>query len=231
MIMTSKSHAATKCCNRPSTSRHFVGLCEILRQSRISLKSSTQLDVYSNISCIVPSFSSYRCTSSNRSCVVRATAGNAQTAKLISSTEVPAFIQRDDMMDQLHKWAVIEAGEGGFRNFGMPMTVDPQFKEGVLWGYKVGMYKDGVKLTEIGVLFDNLFAEKYEYLGRGEDGFPVLEGKMEKIEGKNIQIWKLDLNPVTEDLRGTIRGFCTGLVAAINRYYSFGSVFVDDERG
>jgi hypothetical protein len=34
----------------------------------------------------------------------------------------------------------------------MPMTVDPQFKEGILWGYKVGMYKDGVKLTEIGVL-------------------------------------------------------------------------------
>ena len=37
------------------------------------------------------------------------------TGKLISSTEVPAFIQRDDMMDQMHKWAVIEAGEGGFR--------------------------------------------------------------------------------------------------------------------
>jgi hypothetical protein len=37
--------------------------------------------------------------------------------------------------------------------------------------------------------FDNQFAEKYEYLGRGEDGFPVLEGKMEKIDGKNIQIW------------------------------------------
>ena len=35
--------------------------------------------------------------------------------KLISSTEVPAFIMRDDMMDQMYKWAVIEAGEGGFR--------------------------------------------------------------------------------------------------------------------
>ena len=38
--------------------------------------------------------------------------------KLISSTEVAAFIQRDDMMDQLVLWANIEAGEGGHRNFG-----------------------------------------------------------------------------------------------------------------
>jgi hypothetical protein len=42
---------------------------------------------------------------------------------------------------------------------------------------------------------------------------------------------KLDLTPVSEELRSTIRGFCTGLVSSINRYYAFGSVFVDDERG
>ena len=35
--------------------------------------------------------------------------------KFISRTEVPNFIQRDDLMDQLKKWAIIEAGEGGFR--------------------------------------------------------------------------------------------------------------------
>ncbi len=36
---------------------------------------------------------------------------------------------------------------------------------------------------------------------------------------------------MTEDLRSTIRFFCQGLVGALNRYYAFGSVFVDDERG
>ena len=28
-----------------------------------------------------------------------------------------------------------------------------------------------------------------------------------------------------------LRGLCTGFVGALNRYYAFGSVFVDDERG
>lgn len=39
---------------------------------------------------------------------------------------------------------------------------------------------------------------------------------------------KLGSVPVDEDLRRTIRGLCTGLAQALNRYYAFGSVFVDD---
>ncbi len=39
---------------------------------------------------------------------------------------------------------------------------------------------------------------------------------------------KMDSAPVSEDLRSCIRAYCTGLVAALNRYYAFGSVFVDD---
>lgn len=42
---------------------------------------------------------------------------------------------------------------------------------------------------------------------------------------------KLCDRPVNEDLRNTIRAFCTALVSAINRYYAFGSVFVDEDRG
>lgn len=34
--------------------------------------------------------------------------------------------------------------------------------------------------------------------------------------------------PVDEDLRATIRAFCTGLVAALNKYYAFGSVFAEE---
>ena len=117
----------------------------------------------------------------------------------------------------------------------MPMTVEPIYRtigeEQILWGFKVGMLKDGAKLTDIGVQFDALEVDKHEWVGRDANGFPVNEGRVEVISGKNIEIWKMDMNPVTEDLRSTIRGFCTGLVATINRYYAFGSVFVDDERG
>jgi hypothetical protein len=34
--------------------------------------------------------------------------------------------------------------------------------------------------------------------------------------------------PVDEDLRATIKAFCTGLVSALNKYYAFGSVFAEE---
>jgi len=34
--------------------------------------------------------------------------------------------------------------------------------------------------------------------------------------------------PVDEDLRATIRAFCTGPVAALNKYYAFGSAFAEE---
>ncbi|EFJ50459.1 hypothetical protein VOLCADRAFT_120629 [Volvox carteri f. nagariensis] len=181
--------------------------------------------------------------------------------KLISSTEVPAFIPRDDMMDQLFRWSMMEAGESGQRNFGMPMTIAPVYYEERLWGFNVSIFKEGVKLTDLGVMFDKNAVTKHEWVGRGEDGFPVMEGKSDEVKGKNFEICplfhshvittapfhsdedciatgrmyvcmyrnrKLDSDPVTEDLRATIRAYCTALVAALNRYYAFGSVFVDD---
>jgi hypothetical protein len=80
------------------------------------------------------------CCQRTRSCVVVAAAAPTSPAaadggkelatvpstaegKRISQTEVAAFIQRDDMMDQLHQWTCCEAGEGGVRNFGLPMQV------------------------------------------------------------------------------------------------------------
>ncbi|PNW89016.1 hypothetical protein CHLRE_01g054850v5 [Chlamydomonas reinhardtii] len=148
--------------------------------------------------------------------------------KLISSTEVPAFIPRDDMMDQLFRWTMMEAGESGQRNFGMPMTIEPVYFEERLWGFNVAIFKEGVKLTDLGVMFDKEVVTKHEWVGRGEDGFPVMEGKADDVKGKMFEIWKMDSEPVGEDLRSTIRAYCTALVAALNRYYAFGSVFVDD---
>ena len=39
---------------------------------------------------------------------------------------------------------------------------------------------------------------------------------------------KMDSAPVDEVLRATIRNICTQLVGAINKYYAFGSAFVDE---
>ncbi|KXZ55426.1 hypothetical protein GPECTOR_3g77 [Gonium pectorale] len=131
-------------------------------------------------------------------------------------------------MDQLYRWSMMEGGESGQRNFGLPMKVDPVYYEERLWGFNVAIFSEGVKLTDLGVMFDKTAITKHEWVGRGEDGFPVMEGKSDEVKGKNFEIWKMDSEPVTEDLRSCIRAYCTALVAALNRYYAFGSVFVDD---
>lgn len=42
---------------------------------------------------------------------------------LISKTEVPAFIPRDDMADQIVRWAIIESSDNAISKFGMPFKV------------------------------------------------------------------------------------------------------------
>lgn len=98
------------------------------------------------------------------------------------------------MIDQLYHWSIIEAGDAGFRNFGLPMTVDPVYAitdgaQGSLWGFNVGMFKDGVKLTTIGISFDETSAQKSEWVGRDENGFPTNEGSVEEVKGKQLEIW------------------------------------------
>ena len=56
----------------------------------------------------------------------------------------------------------------------------------------------------------------------------MLEGSSEEIQGKNFEIRKMDDNPLSDNLRSSIRDFCQQLVAAINKYYAFGSAFADD---
>jgi hypothetical protein len=109
---------------------------------------------------------------------------------LISKTEVPSFIQRDDMMDQLYRWALIEAGEGGLRNFGMPMKVAPQYYKDTLWGFDVEILKEGVRKADLGINFDADIALKHEWVGRdAETGMPRMEGTAEEVPGKDLEIW------------------------------------------
>jgi len=63
-------------------------------------------------------------------------------------------------MDQIYRWAIIEAGEGGIRNFGLPMNVDPFYNttmpDPMLWGFKVSIFKEGTHLCDLGIMFDQV---------------------------------------------------------------------------
>lgn len=159
--------------------------------------------------------------------------------KRISTVEVPAFIMRDDMMDQLYRWALVSAGEAAVRNFGLPMSVAPRYRAaggagdsdmtGSLWGFEVEVLRDGARVADLGVNFDDDCAIRSEWIGQDADGFPRAEGRQEQVAGKNLEVWFLSDEKLTdEDLRAAIRAFCAGLVSAVNRFYSFGSVFAED---
>lgn len=50
-------------------------------------------------------------------------AATAEVGKLIAKTEIPAFIPRQDLMDQLTRWAYTDIQEEGMRKFGLPCKV------------------------------------------------------------------------------------------------------------
>jgi hypothetical protein len=100
--------------------------------------------------------------------------------------------------------------------------------EDVPWGFHVDILRDGAPTATLSVGFDLTDAAKYEWVGRGEDGFPVLQGRVEVVPGKNFEIRKTCERKIDEDTRGVIRAFCSKLVQALNKYYAFGSCFAED---
>ncbi len=143
--------------------------------------------------------------------------------KLISKVAIPAFIPRQDIMDQLYRWVIIEIQEGGMASVGCPCRV-----ERLPRGFTVSFLKDGASGSDIRVAFDDGSVDRHEYIGVGSDGFPTLEGAVEEVDGDALEVRKVDDAAVTEAMRASIREFCGMLVGAINKYYAFGSCFVDD---
>lgn len=47
----------------------------------------------------------------------------------------------------------------------------------------------GETVCQVVVRMDREKVEKYEFVGIGEDGFPVDEGKVSLIDGKELEIW------------------------------------------
>ncbi|DBA67165.1 TPA: hypothetical protein ACH3X2_001483 [Trebouxia sp. C0005] len=155
-------------------------------------------------------------------------AATAEVGKLIAMTEIPAFIPRQDLMDQLLRWAYTEVQEESVRKFGLPCKVLRTQREGIPWGFVTSITRDGVTLTDISVSFDEEVVYKYDWVGKAADGFPQMEGNAEEIMGKHFVIRKVDDNTIDEQTRSVIRLLCQEIQASINKYYAFGSCFVDD---
>jgi hypothetical protein len=60
--------------------------------------------------------------------------------------------------------------------------------DGALWGFTVSFLKDGVSATDVRVAFDEEMVLNHEWVGRGADGFPLLEGNSREVAGKNFEI-------------------------------------------
>lgn len=148
--------------------------------------------------------------------------------KLISKVEIPAFIPRDDISDQLLRWALIDVQDQGVANCGCPCKVVPYFQKEQLMGFTVTFMTSGEDAVDVRVAFDEELAVKHEWVGRGPDGMPTLEGNMEDVDGKNLAVTKLGDSKVSDATKVSIRAFCEQLMNSINKYYAFGSCFVDD---
>jgi len=149
--------------------------------------------------------------------------------KLITATEIPAFIPRTDLIEQLYRWVVIEADDAKVREdvgerersgggggggagpepppapshtrpllllslsiqakYGAPLRVIPfTTAEGIPWGFNVEILRDGAPTATLSIGFDLTDAQRHEWVGRGEDGFPVLQGKVAQVSGKFFEI-------------------------------------------
>ena len=124
-----------------------------------------------------------------RRAAVRCAAQQAAVGKEIAKTEIPAFVPRLDFITQLLRWAFQESQADGLANFGLPLRITPVYREpDELWGFNAAIIKDGRSATDISVGFDEESTTKYEWVGRGSDGFPIMEGNTDEILGKHLVI-------------------------------------------
>lgn len=93
-------------------------------------------------------------------------------------------------MEQLVTWCTFTAEDPeGFSIYGLPVKVAPYYQDEKLWGLNLSIMRDGEVATELGIRYDNEEVLKHEWVGRGADGFPTLEGNTVAVIGKNLEIW------------------------------------------
>merc|ERR1712032_293950 len=98
----------------------------------------------------------------------------------------------------------------------------------LLWGFKVTVMRDDSPVCDIGFQFDDGVQIKHQYFAKDSEGMPKPAGRKEEIQGKKLEVKKLDDNPVTEEDKAAIKRLCVSFGEAMNAYYSFGSVHGED---
>ncbi|KAL6781231.1 hypothetical protein ACKKBG_A10310 [Auxenochlorella protothecoides x Auxenochlorella symbiontica] len=158
-----------------------------------------------------------------------ASVDNAQAGvgKLISKVEIPAFIPRQDMMNQLFRWAS-DLEDNGYALIGSPCKITPLMEDEQVRNFTISLLNSGVSVADILIAFDEDVAVKHEWIGMGPDKFPVPEGKATDVHGKHLEVRKTDTNSVSDALRAALHLLCANLAEAVNKYYAFGSCFSED---
>jgi len=75
---------------------------------------------------------------------------------------------RDDLADQINRWALIECVNDGQRNFGLPMSVEPIFidvnGDAVMWGISVSIKRSGETVHTLAFRFDQESIDEATYI-------------------------------------------------------------------
>ena len=146
---------------------------------------------------------------------------------MLTRSEIPPLIDRENHIINLYKWAQLEVVEKGRTTFGFSMAVAPCLREDgtTLQGFSVRVGDE----TTVEVKMDDEKTEKWDFLRPNpETGMPENAGNRTEVLGKFVEIHKVDDNKVTAEGKKAIKTFVQLLAMTIDQYYAFGSVFIDD---
>jgi len=146
---------------------------------------------------------------------------------LLTRSEIPPLIDREDLIINLYKWAQLDVVERGRSTFGFTMVVGPCFREDgtTLKGFSVRVGDE----TTIEVRMDDDTTEKWDFLRPNrETGMPEKGGNRTEVLGKFVEVYKVDDKKVSAEGKGAIKKLVQLLAMTIDKYYAFGSVFIDD---
>ena len=107
------------------------------------------------------------------------------------------------------------------------MVVGPCFREDgtTLKGFSVRVGDE----TTIEVRMDDDTTEKWDFLRPNrETGMPEKGGNRTEVLGKFVEVYKVDDKKVSAEGKEAIKKLVQLLAMTIDKYYAFGSVFIDD---
>jgi len=158
--------------------------------------------------------------------------------KVIGKAEIPALVPRGDFLDQLLKWSIMEFETNGRKRYGTKMVVDicNEYcaEDGTPTAFAIKMRRPEGGDLHIEVCMDDQEVEvekTLEGFGKESNVDPEAEenpfARSYKVTGRNLIIRRLE-GPLEDDMRPIVAKTLSALSKAVNTYYAFGSVYVDD---